>query len=329
MDGRRRRYRLAWPYLLDALDDDQFAGFEPVRDGDVSTLDRPKLQPPLLNLIVLPDDEHIGPGLIDLQRGLRDHQRLSWLAGRDRYVDYLARDEPTVGIGEYGAHSQSVGGLIDLDVEKIDRAGVRIFLTVRQDRADNDVGASPRRLRGPLPIVEHLLRGRRKQDVDRILADDGRERAGRLVDEIADRDIGHADASVDRRLDLREGEIDVRLLQTSFGGAHGGRRRALIREVLIDRRLRARVGLDQFLRSLQRERRVALGRLRAGQLGLSLVERRLKGVLLDDEQEVAGFELLALGEGPLLQEALDARHQIDRVDRLDASDKRPGRSHAL
>jgi hypothetical protein len=41
------------------------------------------------------------------------------------------------------------------------------------------------------------------------------------------------------------------------------------------------------------------------------------GALLDDEQEVAGLDLLALGEGPLLQEALDARHQIDRVDRLD------------
>jgi hypothetical protein len=60
-----------------------------------------------------------------------------------------------------------------------------------------------------------------------------------------------------------------------------------------------------------------------------LSEACLIGVLLDDEQEVPGFDLLALGEGPLLQEALDARHQIDRVDRLDTSDKRPGGSHAL
>ena len=152
---------------------------------------------------------------------------------------------------------------------------------------------------------------------------------GRLVDEISDRHIGHADASVDRRLDLGEGEIDVGLLEGGLGGAHRGRRCTLIRQVLIDRRLRDRIGLDQFLGSLQRERRVPLGRLRADQLGLSLVHRRLIGVLLDDEQEVAGLDLLPFGEGPLLQEALDARHQIDRIDRLDAADEGPGRRHAL
>ena len=57
---------------------------------------------------------------------------------------------------------------------------------------------------------------------------------------------------------------------------------------------------------------------------MRLVDRRLIGVLLDDEQEIAGFDLLAFGEGPLLQEALDARHQIDRVDRLDTSDESSG-----
>ena len=53
------------------------------------------------------------------------------------------------------------------------------------------------------------------------------------------------------------------------------------------------------------------------------------GALLDDEQEVAGLDLLALGEGPLLQEALDARHQIDRVDRLDTPNESSGGRHAL
>ena len=109
--------------------------------------------------------------------------------------------------------------------------------------------------------------------------------------------------------------------RAAWAERHGGRRRALIRQVLIDRRLRDRVGPDQVLGSLQRDRRVPLGRLRADQLGLSLVDRRLIGVLLDDEQEVAGLDLLPLGESPLLQEALDTRHQIDRVDGLDASNE--------
>ena len=108
------------------------------------------------------------------------------------------------------------------------------------------------------------------------------------------------------------------MLKSGLGATHGRRRRALIRQILIDRRLRNRVGLDQFLGSLQRDRGVSFGRLGAGQLRLSLVHRSLIRILLDDEQEVAGLDLLPLGEGPLLQEALDTRHQIDRIDRLDA-----------
>src|SRR6185437_15115081 len=61
---------------------------------------------------------------------------------------------------------------VGLNVEKIDRAGMRIFLPVRQDRVDHGLGASAR-LRRPLPIVEHLLRRRGKKNVDRVLADDG------------------------------------------------------------------------------------------------------------------------------------------------------------
>ena len=90
------------------------------------------------------------------------------------------------------------------------------------------------------------------------------------------------------------------MLERGLCGAHVSSSRALIRQILIDRRLRNRVGLDQFLGSLQRDRRISFGRLGAGQLRLSLVHRGLIGVLLDDEQEVAGLDLLPLGESPLL-----------------------------
>ena len=110
---------------------------------------------------------------------------------------------------------------------------------------------------------------RRKQDVDRILADDGRERAGRLVDEIADRHIGQPMRPSIGALISVKARLILACSSGGLCGAHVSSRRALIRHVLIDRRLRNRVRLDQLLGSLQRERRVPLRRLGAGQRGVA------------------------------------------------------------
>ena len=79
--------------------------------------------------------------------------------------------------------------------------------------------------------------------------------------------------------------------------------------------------LHQLLGARELQRGVDLGRLGLGEIGALLLDRRLVGVLLDPEQQVAGLDDLAFGEEPLLDEALDARDDIDLVDRRDAADE--------
>ena len=64
---------------------------------------------------------------------------------------------------------------------------------------------------------EQLALADRKGDVDRILADDGREHAGVGPDQVADAEIGAADAAGDRRVDLGVTKVDLRLLERCLG----------------------------------------------------------------------------------------------------------------
>jgi hypothetical protein len=72
---------------------------------------------------------------------------------------------------------------------------------------------------------------------------------------------------------------------------------------------------------------VDLRRLGLGEIGLLLIDRRLVGVLFDAEQKVAGFDLLAFGEIALLDEAGDARDDVDLVDGHDPADEIAGFRH--
>src|SRR5215469_7426381 len=118
----RRCHHHSGPHFLDALHDDALALFEPLLGHDVAALDGAELDAPLLNVVVGTDNEHVGPGLIELERGLRNQQHLLWLAGLDPHIGDLAGDQPAVGIWELGPYYHGVGALIDLDVEKIHRS---------------------------------------------------------------------------------------------------------------------------------------------------------------------------------------------------------------
>ena len=80
---------------------------------------------------------------------------------------------------------------------------------------------------------------------------------------------------------------------------------------------------DQLLAALQLQRGVDLRRLGLGEIGALLLDRRLVGGLLDAEQEVAGLDLLPFGERALLDEARNARDDVDLVDRRHAADEIP------
>ncbi len=179
----------------------------------------------------------------------------------------------------------------------------------------------------PLAVFDHVGLARLERDIDRILADDGRERAGRGTDQIADGEIGDADAAVDRRADLGIAEIDLGLFEQGLrfqniglGGLLGGL-------VLIDRRLRDVLVFHQFLGALQLQVGVHLRRLGPGEIGLLLIHGGLVSIRLDAKQQIAGLDHLAFGEIALPDKAGHTRDDIDLVDGNDAADEIAGFRH--
>ena len=85
--------------------------------------------------------------------------------------------------------------------------------------------------------------------------------------------------------------------------------------------------LHQLLAALQLQIGIDLGGLCLGEIGALLVDRRLVGVLLDAEQQVACLDLLPFGEIALLDEAGHPRDDVDLVDRDDAADEIAGLRH--
>ena len=143
--GRRfaRRHRHAGPHLLDALDDHPLARLQAVPDHRLRALRGAERDPPRLHLVVLADHQHVGAGLIDLERRLRHRQHRLGRARLDPDADELAVDQQALGIGQLGAHRHRVGALVDLHVEEVDLARLVVQRAVRQRRPGPP--AAPRR----------------------------------------------------------------------------------------------------------------------------------------------------------------------------------------
>ena len=184
------------------------------------------------------DHQHEGTALVDLDRLLRDQQRSLRLADLGDHGDELAVDEHAVGIGEHRAHLHRVRPLVDRHIDEIDLAGMRVAAVVGKPDVDDRV----HRVRLPLLAeLEHLALRDGKGDVDRVLPDDGRQRAGRGSDEVADRDRCPSDASRQGGPDFGIAELQLRLLQGSLLARQLTLRIALLGGLHVQALLRARL----------------------------------------------------------------------------------------
>ena len=310
------------PHLLHALDDDQLAFLEAERRPRRRALLGPGRDAPQLDLLRVVDQQDVAAGLVELERGLRDHQRAA-AARRASTTTPTNRRRPACpcGFGS-GARTATVSVLpLTWMSRKSVRPRLRIEGAVGQAHAHGDMPVRIAELGDAALVVEHVALARLENHVDRVLAHDRRERAGWRTDQIADGEIGEPDAAVDRRVDLGIAEIDLRLVERRLRLEHVGLRRRLVGRALIDGGLRDVLVAHQLLAARELKRGIGLGRLGLGEIGALLRDRRLVGVLLDAEQEVAGLDHLAFGEEALLDEARHARDDVDLVDGGDAADE--------
>ncbi len=101
--------------------------------------------------------------------------------------------------------------------------------------------------------------------------------------------------------------------QRTFGG-----------EGAVDVRLLAGDGLQQILRALERQLGIAVLRFELRDIGLVVLDLRLKRRLLELVEKIALFDLGALDKQPLFEKRADPGYQRDPPDRLDAPDELVG-----
>src|SRR5260370_35143803 len=89
-------------------------------------------------------------------------------------------------------------------------------------------------------------------------------------------------------------------------------------------RLLAGDGLQQILRTLERQLGIAVLRFELGDIGLVVLYLRLKRRLFELVEKIALFDLGALDKQPLFEESADPGDQRHPADRLNAPDKLVG-----
>jgi hypothetical protein len=248
-------------------------------------------------------------------------------------------------VREVGVDGDRAGCGIDLIVGKGDLALVRIDLAGGQDQPRPIQLA--RRLRlaiaifgagvsaGDLLKLDEIRARDREHRPDRVELDHGRERAAGLVDEVADRIGGGADAAVDRALDGRVAQVELGRRQRRLGLLLAGLGLIDAGLCLVQRGLGlVEAGLGgvaprlEFLLALEvgllvdqlglraRERRVG-----GGGLALGAVEIGLIAPLLDLVEQLSLLDHAALLERDLRQIALDPGLHGNGFDRLDDADE--------
>jgi hypothetical protein len=166
------------------------------------------------------------------------------------------------------------------------------------------------------PDTQHILFVDVEIHIDRIELHDGRElRRRRRADQLANRDQMGADDAVERRndfgvtvIDRGDPGIDLGLLQIGLRIVAGGRG-------AVERRLRDGLPLHQIRLPSEVGFGLLQRRLRASLGGLRLFELQLVGLGLDREQRGAFLDESAVLVIDRLQKALNARDEIDGLDR--------------
>ena len=185
-------------HLLYPLDNHQFSLLETVRHDNVSTLLDAGRHPSQLDLLRLVDHQDIAASLIELDGGLRNHQRRSRRAPFHDDADDPTGDQKTLRVRHLRPHRDSVRGGVDLDVKQVGEARMRIGAAIGQLDVNGHVRGFVGRFSDPALVLENIALARLKDDIDGVLPDDRRKLPGRRVDQIAHGENGNADASIDR-----------------------------------------------------------------------------------------------------------------------------------
>ena len=132
---------------------------------------------------------------------------------------------------------------------------------------------------------------------------------------------GSPDPAADRRFDFGIGKLDLSIAEVRLGLHDRGLGLTLLGGALVELSdwgiaLAGQLGSARQLLVGIRERR-----LRRGELGLALVDRGFERLLLDREDHLALFDLVAVLEQAGTEEALHTRPQIDLFERLGAPDE--------
>src|SRR3984893_655661 len=193
-----RRHDLTGTHLLYPLDNHQFSLLETVRHDNFSTLLDAGRHAAQLDLLRLVDHQDIAAGLIELDGGLRNHQRRSRCAPFRDDADDPTGDQKTLRVRHLRPHRDSVRGGLDLDVEQVGEAGMRIGAAIGQLDVNGHLRVLDARFDEPALVVDYIALAWLKDDIDGVLPDDRRKRPGRRADQIAHGEISNPDPSIDR-----------------------------------------------------------------------------------------------------------------------------------
>ena len=167
-------------------------------------------------------------------------------------------------------------------------------------------------------------------DVDRVDLHDARQlgRTG-IADQRTDTDqVARRDA-VERRRHLGVAEVDVGDLEVGLRAEDGGAGFGELGLGIVDARLGGELLLPQRRLAAVFDLGVGLRSLVGFERGLGLIELRLIGVLLDDEQQIALFDRGPVDIFDLFEKALHARFELDLVERLGVAGELDVKRHVL
>jgi hypothetical protein len=282
---------------------DLSAGFDACLGDDVRVVDR----------------EHVFALLVEAERGPRDREGSRRRTGRDADASEEAREHAGLGVREDAADLERSRRRCDAQGREVEVALVRIavLLEEAEGRRDLLLGQGARVLGMRRPDPQQVALVDREVDVERIGLVDLREvrRLAGPPDEVAGVDEVSSHAAVERSRHARVAQVQLRDLDLRFGAEERRGRSVAVVLPAIDLGLRRGVLLDEAGVARELRRRVAEGRLLRGDLRLGLLELCLVLLGLDREEEVALLHLRAVREVHLLEIALDARDERDRVRR--------------
>lgn len=296
-------------------------------------------------LVVAIQDQHELLAQVGADRFVLDQGGGVGLAADQLQAHVEARGELALGVVEHGAAADGAGTRVDLVVEEVQPAQVRVAVLAAQAEVHRALAARVATgLAGQLDVLEeHALVGV-EVGVDLVGADQGGEQGLPGVDQVAGGDLGAADATVDRRGDPGEAQVQACRVQLRLG--RGDRRLGFlggggagVGEFRGDR-----VAGAQAFAALGFVDAPRLGRAGLLQLGFEALDLGLERARVDLEQQVAFLHQGAFMEGHAVDVARYPRAQLHRfrgfqaagefvplVQRLfdDFGDADLGRRHAL